>query len=228
MIVQNWIDVVVSSLQALWQVVVQALPSIIGALVVLIVGLIVAAVLERLVERLVYYLKVDALLRKLGVEMYLERAGMDLNAGHFIGRVIYWFVLIGFFLAASDILGFAALSGFLSDVLLYIPNVVIAALIMLVALVAANFLRGLAVASVMGARLHAAKFLGAVTWWVVMIFGFLTAAVQLNIAVSVINTVITGLIAMLALAGGLAFGLGGREAASRWISRLEGEMMHKE
>jgi hypothetical protein len=217
-----------SSLQALWQVVVQALPAIIGAVVVLVIGLIVAAVLERLVERLVYYLKVDALLRKLGVEMYLERAGLDLNAGHFIGRVFYWFVLIGFFLAASDILGFAALSGFLSDVLLYIPNVVIASLIVLVALVAANFLRGLAVASVMGARLHAAKFLGAVTWWVVMIFGFLTAAVQLNIAVSVINTVITGLIAMFALAGGLAFGLGGREAASRWISRLESEMMHKE
>ena len=206
----------------------QSLPSVLGALVVLIVGLIVAAVLERLVERLIYYVKIDALLRKLGVEMYLERAGLELNAGHFLGRIVYWFVLLGFFLAASDILGFTALSGFLGDVIFYIPNVVIAALIMLVALIVANFLQGLSVASVLGARLHAAKFLGALSWWVVMIFGFLTAAVQLNIAVSVINTVITGLIAMFALAGGLAFGLGGRDAASRWISKFESEITHKE
>lgn len=226
MVAQNWVNVLVASLQNLWQMVVAFLPALIGALIVLIVGLIVAAGLERLVERLVFYLKIDALLRKLGLEMHLERANLELNAGRFLGRVVYWFILIAFFLAASDILGFIALSGFLRDVLIYIPNVIVAALIVLASVVAANFLRGLVLASVLGAKLHAAKFLGVLTWWTVVIFGLLTAAVQLNIAVAVINTVITGVVAMLALAGGLAFGLGGRDAAMRWIEKLEGEVNH--
>lgn len=224
--VRGWVDVIVASLQNLWALVVEFLPSLLGAIVVLIVGLIVAAGLERLVERLVFYLRVDALLEKLGVGAYLQRANLQLNAGHFLGRIVYWFMVVAFLLAASDILNFTALSGFLQDVLLYIPNVLIAALILLAAVVVANFLKGLVLASVLGAKLHAAKFLGTAAWWVVMVFGVLTAAAQLNIAVAIINTIITGIIAMLALAGGLAFGLGGRESAARWIAKLESEVRH--
>lgn len=228
MLVENWIDVLVGSMQNLWRLAVSFIPQLVGAFIVLIVGMIVAAGLERLVERLIHYLKIDALLERLGVGHWLGRAKIDLNAGHFLGRVVYWFMLVAFFLAASDILGFAALSDFLRDVLLYIPNVLVAALIVLAAVVAANFLKGLVAASVLGSRLHAAKFLGIFTWWVVVIFGLLTAAAQLNIAVVIINTVITGLIAMVALAGGLAFGLGGRDVAERWLERLEDELIHRE
>jgi hypothetical protein len=226
MVAQNWINVLVGSLQNLWQLVVNFLPSLVGAVVLLVVGLIVASGLERLVERLVFYLKIDAALRKLGVEMHLEKANLKLDAGLFLGRVVYWFMLLAFLLAASDILGFTALSGFIQDVLVYIPNVLVAALIVLASVVVANFLKGLVMASVLAAKLHAAKFMGMFTWWTVVIFGLLTAAVQLNIAVAVINTVITGLVAMIALAGGLAFGLGGRDAAMRWVEKLESEVIH--
>ncbi len=226
MVVQGWVDVVVVSLQNLWALVVGFIPQLLGALVVLLIGLIVAAGLERLVERLVFYLKIDALLEKLGVGAYLQRANLQLNAGHFLGRIVYWFMAVAFLLAAADILQFTALSGFLQDVLLYIPNVLIASLILLAGVVVANFLKGLVLASVLGARLHAAKFLGLATWWVVMIFGMLAAAVQLNIAVSIINTLITGIIAMLALAGGLAFGLGGKDVAARWLAQLENDVRH--
>lgn len=227
MVVQSWLDVLVSSLQNLWLQVTGFLPELLGALVVLIVGLIVAAVLERVAERLVYYLKVDMVLRRLGVEVYLQRANLQLNAGHFLGQVVYWFLLIAFLLAASDILGFFALSEFLRQVLAYIPNVVVAALIMLATLIVANFLRGLVRATVQSAKLHGAKALGTLTWWVVFVFGLLAALVQLGIAVSIINTLVTGLIAMLALAGGLAFGLGGRDYAMRLLERLRAEVEHR-
>ncbi len=228
MVIQNWVDVLVRSLQNLWQLLVDFLPSLVGALAVFVIGLVVAAGLERLVERLVHYLKIDALLEKLGVEEYLERANLELNVGHFFGKIVYWFMLVAFLLASSDILGFGALSTFLNDVLLYIPNVLVAALIMLVAVIAANFLKGLVAVSVLGAKLHAAKFLAALTWWSVMVFGLLTAAAQLHIATVIINSIVTGLIAMLALAGGLAFGLGGKGAATRWIEKMEEEVMHNE
>ena len=92
----------------------------------------------------------------------------------------------------------------------------------------AKFLKGLTTASVLSARLHAAKALGALTWWSVFVFGLLTALLQLGIAVSIINTLITGLIAMLAIAGGLAFGLGGKEYASYLVNRLREETGHHE
>jgi hypothetical protein len=217
----------VASIQNLWILVVSFLPSLIGSVVILIIGVIVAALLHRAVERVIFYLKVDALLRRLGIESYLQRAHLSLNSGHFMGRITYWFILLAFTLAASDILNFTALSSFIRDVLNYIPDILVAILIVLVALVVANFLRGLVRASVLGAQLHAAKALGTLTWWVVIVFGLLTALLQLGIAVSIINTVITGLIAMLALAGGLAFGLGGKEYAGHLVNRLREETERK-
>ena len=226
MIVENWLNVLRASIQELWITVANFLPSLIGALVVFIIGLIVAAVLDKVVERVIYYVRLDVLLRKLGVEGVAERAHIKLNSGHFIGKVVYWFFVLAFLLAASDILGFFTLSAFLRDVLNYVPQVLVAMLILLAALMLANFLRGLVRASVMSANLHGAKGLGTLTWWVVVIFGLLTALVQLGVAVSIINTLITGLIAMLSLAGGLAFGLGGKEMASKWLGKLENEIEH--
>jgi hypothetical protein len=133
-------------------------------------------------------------------------------------------MLLAFLLAASDILGFFALSSFLRDVLIYLPNLVIAVLIMLAALVVANLTQHVVRASVLTARLHAVKFLGSAAWWVVMVFGGLASLVQLGIAVSIINTVITGLIAMMALAGGLAFGLGGKDYAAHLMQKLQDEL----
>lgn len=228
MLIQTWTDVLVGSLQNLWFQVANWLPSLIGAMLVFIVGLIVAAGLSSLVERVLSAVKLDNLLRKLGVEEYTKRANLELNSGHFLGQLVYWFMTLAFLLAASDILGFYSLSSFLREVLAYLPNLVIAVLIMLAALVVANLAMHLVKASVMGARLHAAKFLGSASWWVIMVFGGLAALVQLGIAVSIINTLITGLIGMMALAGGLAFGLGGKDYAAHLLQKLQNELEGRE
>lgn len=228
MLIQTWTDVLVGSLQNLWFQVANWLPSLVGAMLVFVVGLIVAAGLSSLVERVLSAVKLDNLLRKLGVEEYTKRANLELNSGHFLGQVVYWFMTLAFLLAASDILEFYSLSSFLRDVLAYLPNLVIAVLIMLAALVVANLAMHLVKASVMGARLHAAKFLGSASWWVIMVFGGLAALVQLGIAVSIINTLITGLIGMMALAGGLAFGLGGKDYAAHLLQKLQNELEGRE
>ncbi len=220
------VDTVRLSLSNLWAQLLSFLPALIGAVVIFIIGLIIATVLARIVERLVYYLKIDTLLRRLGVESYFQRANIKLNVGFFIGRVVYWFIVIAFLLAASDMLGFVAFSSFLNNVLAYIPSVLVGVLIVLASLVAANFLKKLVIVSISGAHLSHAKGLGALTWWIVFIFGFLTGMVQIGVAVTVINTLITGFIAMLAIAGGLAFGLGGRERASKFLDRVGDEINH--
>ncbi len=221
MIVQDWTTVVVTSLQDLWMRFASFVPNLIGALIVLIIGLVVAAGLGTLVEKIFDAVKLDKFLFRLGLAPHFERAGIRLRGAHFLGKLVYWFVVVAFLLAASDSLQLYALSGFLKDVLAYLPNVIAAVLIMLASVVLGNFVRRVVMASVMSARLHAAHFLGTLTWWSVIVFGFLTALVQLQIAASIINTVITGFIAMMALAGGLAFGLGGRDYAAYLIGKLK-------
>lgn len=221
MVVQNWTDVIAGSLQNLWMGFANFVPNLVGAIIVLIVGLIVAAGLGALVQKVFESIRLDSFLGKLGLKPYFERAGVNLRASYFLGRLVYWFIAIAFLLAASDSLGLYALSGFLNGILSYLPNVIAAVLIMLAAVVLANFLRRVIVASVMGAKLHAAHFLGTVAWWTVIIFGFLAALTQLNIAAAIIQSLVTGFIAMLALAGGLAFGLGGKDYASHLLNKLK-------
>ena len=220
MVVQSWTNVVAASLQNVWLQFASFIPNLIGALIVLIIGLIVAAGLGALVEKIFEALRLDSLLEKLGVKPYFDRAGLRLRGSYFLGRLVYWFIAIAFLLAASDSLGLYALSGFLSSVLTYLPNVIAAVLIMLAAVVLGNFVRKVVLASVLSAKLHAAHFLGSLTWWAIVIFGFFAALTQLNVAVTIIQSVVTGFIAMLALAGGLAFGLGGREYAAHLVAKL--------
>jgi Conserved TM helix len=213
------------SLRTMWGTLIGFLPSLIGALAVLIIGLVAAKILERITVRLVEYLKIDSFLRRTGVEPYFDKAHVEMNIGRFIAKVVYWFIVIVFLLAASDILHFAAFSYFLRDTLIpFIPNVLVAVLIILASFVVANFLRRLVVASVNGAGMHHARSLGVLAWWVIIIFGFLSALLQIGVAITIINTLLTGIIAMLALAGGLAFGLGGKERAARFLEKVSNDI----
>lgn len=220
MLIQSWSEVVAQSLQNLWIQVIGFIPAIIGAIIVFIIGLIVASALGTLVGKIISVLQIDSALNKLGVKKYFDRAGINLDTAVFFDRVIFWFLVIAFLLAATDILKFYALSAFLRDVLVYIPDIIIAVLIMLAAVILANFSEKIVRGSVLSAKLHAARFLGALTWYSIVIFGLLAALAQLNVAVTIINTVITGFIAMLALAGGIAFGVGGKDYAAHLISRF--------
>ena len=220
MIVQNLADVTIGSLLSVWSGVLSFIPSLIGALIVLIIGLIVAVGLSSIVEKIIAAIKLDAFLHRLGLEEYFNRAGLKINAKKFFGALVYWFFIIVFVLAAADAIGLTGLSQFLRDVVAYIPQIVVAVLILLVSVVIANALRTTVKASVVGSKLHAANFLSNITWWSAVIFGFITALIQLGIAPMLLNTIITGLVAMIALAGGIAFGLGGKDYALHLIAKF--------
>lgn len=220
MIIQNLADVTTASLLSVWSGVISFIPTLIGALIVLIIGLIVAAGLSSIVEKIISAVKLDAFLRRLGLEEYFHRADLKINSGKFFGALVYWFFIIVFVLAAADAVGLTGLSQFLRDVVAYIPQIVVAILILLVSVVIANALRMAVKASVTGTKLHAANFLSNITWWSAVIFGFIAALIQLGIAPMLLNTIITGLVAMIALAGGIALGLGGKDYAMHLIGKF--------
>jgi hypothetical protein len=109
-------------------------------------------------------------------------------------------------------------------VVLYIPNVIVAVIILLAGILLATFVRNVVKTAVEAAELASADFLSGIAKWAILLFSFMAALVQLQIAPGLINTLFTGLVAMLALGGGLAFGLGGKEHASRVLDRLRRDL----
>ncbi|MDO8676914.1 MAG: hypothetical protein Q7K16_04715 [Candidatus Azambacteria bacterium] len=227
MFVQTWADVITFTFQNLWSGFMLFLPNFLGALVIFFVGLIIASGIGKVVEKLVDALKLDSLLGQLGLGRLLEKTDTRLDSGRFLGVLVQWFFIIVTLLAVSDILKLVAFSDFLGQVLLYVPNIVIAVLIMLAGVVVAAFFSKLVRASVLASRLHSAHFLGALTKWSVLVFSFLAALSQLGVAGALVNTLIMGFVAMVALAGGLAFGLGGRDVAAAWLEKMKSEISNK-
>lgn len=223
MVLRTWGDVIVESLMQSWAAVGNFIPLFIGAVVVFLIGWIVAVALGSLIEQVVKALRIDAILQKLELEKALERGGVRLNSGVFLGALVRWFVIIVFLLAAANILGLSQVSEFLTQVLYYIPNVVVAALILLIALKVAEVVERSTRASAEAAGMRGA-IVGVMARWAIWIFAVVAALLQLGVATILIQTLVTGLVAMLAIAFGLAFGLGGKDAASSFIDRVKREI----
>jgi len=224
MFVQTWGDTVVASLQGLWGTVLGFLPALVAALVVVIVGWVIAAALGRVVWQIVAAVHVDQLLERLNFKKPLERAGLKLNTGKFLGELVKWFLILVFVMAAADILGLAEVTSFLQLVIAYIPNIIVATLILLAGAAFATFLYKLVRASADTAGLASAGFVASVAKWTVLVFAMFAALDQLGVARTFIMTVLQGFVAMLAIAGGLAFGLGGQNAARSFLDKVRDEM----
>jgi len=223
----NYLTPVQQSLQDVYSRFIDFLPNFLVAVIVLVVGWIVAVALAKLIKQGLHALHVDEVGDRLGLDRLSQRTGMKMSISGAIAWLVKWFLLIAIFLAAANILNLGQVSDFLNSVLLYIPNVIAAAAILLVGTMVAGFLSRLVKHSVQAAGLASADLLGTVTEWAIMIFTFLATLAQLNVATAFVQTLFTGIIAMIAIAGGLAFGLGGREHAARALDKIERDIRMK-
>ncbi len=221
MILKTWSEVLTQSFQDLWMGVANFVPNLVVAIIIFIAGWVVGSLLGRVVSQIIKSLKVDNALRSAGSEALLNRAGFRLNAGRFVGGLVKWFVIVVFLVASFDVLGLSQVNDFLQQVvLLYLPQVIVAVLILLVAALIADAMQSVVVGSAKAAELKSAQFLGNVTKWAIWVFAVLMALYQLGVAAAFVQTLFTGFVVALALATGLSFGLGGKEAASRILDRM--------
>lgn len=217
----NYSNAVAESLRDLYVRFIDFLPNFLVAVIILVVGWIVASAVAKLIKQVLQSVKIDEIGDKLGLDQVSARTGVKMTISGALAWLVKWFVLIGVFLAAADILNLNQISEFLNQVLLYIPNVVAGAAILLVGSMVARFLARLVRHSVQAAGLQSADLLASVTQWSVMVFTILATLDQLKVASAFVQTLFTGIIAMVAIAGGLAFGMGGREHASRALDKIE-------
>jgi hypothetical protein len=203
------------------------LPVLLGAIIIFIIGWIIAVTIGRLIEKLIQTIKLDVALAKLGFDRLMSRANMRLDSGKFLGELVKWFLILVFLLTATDILGLSQVSDFLKSVLMYVPNIIIAAIIMLAAVIIASFLQKLVKVSVDVSGLKSGNMLGMMTKWAVLIFALLAVLEQLNVAPGLVQTFFSGLMYTLALAVGLAFGLGGKDAAADFIQKIRNDISER-
>lgn len=225
MMFTTWADLLNQSFQNLSYGLVAFIPNLIVAIVIFIVGWLVGVGLGRVVKQIVDALRIDQALRSTGLERILSRAGFELSSGAFLGFLVRWFFIIVFLVASLDVLHLTVVNVFISDVVLgYLPQVIVAVLILLVAAILSGAADRLVTGSAKMAKVHSAGFLGKVARYAIWTFAFLAALAQLNVATEFMQTLFTGIVIALSLAIGLAFGLGGQASAARYLDNLHSQI----
>ncbi len=231
----SWGDVFNRSLQDLWWGFVQFTPKLVIAIVLFVVGWVLGTIIARALEQVFGVLKIDDLFKSIGADNLFRKAGMNLNTGHFVGQVAKWFLIVVFLIPSLGlVLPLAqgsdtnAVTAFLrDDVLPYLVKVIIAAFILIIAAVVSEGLSSTVTAGARGMGLSTANLFGTVAKYAVWVFAFIIALGQLGVAEYYMSVLFTGIIAMVSLGGALAFGLGGRDAAARFIAKVGEEMSHR-
>jgi len=225
MILQTWGDTLVMRFQEVGAGVIGFIPNLVVAIIIFLAGWVVGSLVGNVVARVIKSLKVDGALESAGIGSILRRAGLTLDAGKFVGMLIEWFVVIVFLSAAFEVLGLRYVNEFLLQVVAgYIPQVIVAVLVLLVAGVVADVMQKVVSGSARAASITSANFLGTMTKWAIWIFAGIIALSQLGIGVVYLQTLFTGVVVALSIAAGLAFGLGGQDAASQAIERVRREI----
>ena len=224
----TWGDVFNASLQELWWGFIQFAPKLILAIVFFIIGWVLGTLVAKAFEHVFIALKIDKLFQSIKADEFMHKAGLNLNTGYFVGQLVKWFIIIVFLLPSLNLVGLTSISTFLSeDVLGFLPRVIIASFILIIATVVAEGLSKAVVATTKAMSLKSANMLGTIAKYAIWIFAFIIALGQLGIAPAYMQILFAGIIGMLAVAGALAFGLGGKDAASRFISKMGEDMQHR-
>lgn len=211
--VSNWGDAIFLSLSNALNSFLAAIPQIVGALLILVIGWILAGIAARLVTGLLQKAGADRLFAERGGEVYGSQVAR-IKPSVVAGEIVKWLIRIVFLVAAANSLGMTQVSELLNQVLLWIPNLLVAAVILLLAPLLARFVRGAIEVGAGQMGFTNAPLLGRVAEIAIVAFAVIIAVNQIGIAADLVNTLFIGIVGALALAFGLAFGLGGRDVAS--------------
>lgn len=193
------------------------LPSLLGAILILLVGLIVAKLLEKATDAVLERLHFDQALNRGGVHRALARTGTELDPSSLVARLVFWVVALVAILMASNALGLTAVSQMFYSLITYIPNIIIAVLIVIVGLMLGELVRDLIAASMGGVSGY--SVVGRAAKAAIVVLAVFMALDQLDVAPDIVRTAFTLLLGAAALAAGLAFGLGCRDLAGEYMRR---------
>jgi hypothetical protein len=216
----EWKNVIVDPVREMLTKIMAYIPILLGALVILIVGWIVAKAIRRIVDWLLKVVRFDTLADKAGISGILKKGDLKVSAGEVVSSIVYWLIIIMVLVMAVDALGLPKASDVLTSLFAYVPKVIAALLVLVVAMFLASFVSGIVRIAAGNAKLPKPELLAGISRWAIIIFAVTISLAQLGIAPLLVTATFNIILGGVCLALALAFGLGGKDAAARYLEEL--------
>ncbi len=221
----NWFEITQEALASLWSGLIIFIPKLIGAIIVFLIGWLIAAGIGKLITEVLRKIKLNQAMESNDVKRALEKADLKIDFSGFIGVIFKWILIIVFLLASIDILGFQEFSNFLSSVVAYLPNIIVAVFIFVVAIIIADLLEKVVKASAEGLKAGSGNMIGNIAKWAVWFFALFAILEQLipkaETFAILYENFIQGIVYLIVIVLGLSFGLGGKEVAADILHDLK-------
>ena len=223
----QWDNLIADPIRKMLETILAYLPILFGALIILIVGWIVAKAIRRIVDWLLKAARFDMLADKAGITGILRKGDLKISARELVSRLIYWLIMIMVLVMAVDALGLPKSSEVLASLFAYVPRVIAALLVLVVAMFLASFVSGIVHTAASNAKMPRPELFAGATRWAIVIFAANIALVELGIAPLLVTTTFNIVLGGVCLALAIAFGLGGKDAAARYLEEFREKRSQK-
>jgi small-conductance mechanosensitive channel len=217
----EWGNLIVEPLREMLTKILAYLPVLLGALIILIVGWLIAKAIKWAVDALLKAVRFDSLADRAGITDVLRKGDLKITATEVVSGLAYWLVIIMVLVMVVNALGLPKASDVLSSLFAYVPQVIAALFVLVVAMFLANFVSGIVRIAAANAKLPRPELLAGITRWAIIIFAATIAMSQLGIAPLLVTTTFNIILGGVVLALALAFGLGGKDTAARYLDELK-------
>jgi small-conductance mechanosensitive channel len=198
----------------------EALPGVISAFVILFIGYIIAKIVKTALTRVLKAVKFNDIADKVGINSMLSKGGMKSDASGLMGKLGYWIVMFTTLILFFNKLGLPAVSELLSDVVAFIPKLIVGCILLIVGMYGANFLRDMAVSTLKAGGFSSPNLVGNIAYGGVMFLVVSMVLDQIGIGGDIVNTLVTSVLGGLSIAAAIAFGLGGKDWAAAQIKKV--------
>lgn len=216
------IDIEVAT--AVWDKMVTFFLNLAMIFAIIIVGWIIAAIVARIVRQVLAAINADSILAIAGLKEKFEKSGMKVSLVKIGEGAAKWIIILLTVAVATESVGLSQVSNFLNNILNYIPNIIIAVIILGIGVLIADFVCRLVGGSFKTVSFGSPKLFGEMAKWAIIVFASLIALDQMGLQLEFIKILFTGIVAMIAIAGGIAFGLGGKDMAKEILDKAKREM----
>lgn len=196
------------------------LPVLLGALAILIVGWLVAKAIRRIVDWLLETVHFEILADKAGISEVLKKGNLQTTVSQVVSGLVYWLIMIMVLVMVANALGLPKASDILTSLFSYVPKVIGALIVLVVAMFLAKLVSGIVQTAAGNANLPKPEMLAGISRWAIMIFAVVISLAQLGIAPRLVTATFNIIVGGIVLALALAFGLGGKDAAASYIEEL--------
>jgi hypothetical protein len=219
--VLQWDTLVAEPVRQMLTRILAYLPVLLGALIILIVGCIVAGAIKRLIDWLLKTIRFDALADKTGISGIIKKGALKISAREVVCGLVYWLIIIMVLVMTVDALGLPKASDILTGLFAYIPKVIAALLVLVVAMFLANFVSGIVHTAAGNANFPKPAIFAGISRWAIIIFAATIALEELGIAPLLVTTAFNIILGGVCLALALAFGLGGKDIVAKYLEELK-------